>query len=95
LHIGQHLLSQCAELGATVVDGGRTDGPQDAIGHGRGAWNLQKVATRGMEIRGEHALQSLSFIHSFFVFKMPLSSVFDLKLVDTIHFFVFKNSYGH
>jgi hypothetical protein len=48
-----------------------------------------------MEIRGEHALQSLSFIHSFFVFKMPLSRVFVLKLVDTIHFFVFKNSYGH
>jgi hypothetical protein len=66
LHIGQHLLSQCAELGATVVDGGRTDGPQDAIGHGRRAWNLQEVATRGVKIRGEHAQQSLSVFLAIF-----------------------------
>jgi hypothetical protein len=90
LHVGQHLLAQCAELGATVVDGGRTDGPQDAIGHGRGAWNLQEVATRGVEIRGEHARRSLSVFHSFFVFKLLLSRVFVLKSVDTTHFFVFK-----
>jgi hypothetical protein len=66
LYVGQHLLAQGAELGATVVDGGRTDGPQDAIGHGRGAWNLQKVATRGVEIRGEHARQSLSVFSTIF-----------------------------
>jgi hypothetical protein len=95
LHVGQHLLAQSAELGATVVDGGRADGPQDAIRHGRGAWNLQEVAARGVEIRGEHARQSLSVFHSFFVFKIPLSRVFVLKLADTTHFFVFKNSYGH
>jgi hypothetical protein len=54
LHIGQHLQAQGTELGATVVDGGRADGAQDAVGHGRRSWDLQEVATGGVKIGNEH-----------------------------------------
>jgi hypothetical protein len=42
-----------------VVDGGRADGPQDAVGHRGGAWDLQEVATGGVKVGDEHGLKSL------------------------------------
>jgi hypothetical protein len=54
LHIGQDFQAEGAELGTTVVDGGRADGAQDAIGYGRGAWDLQEVATGRVKVGNEH-----------------------------------------
>jgi hypothetical protein len=95
LHIGQHLQAQGAELGPTVVDGGRTDGPQNAIGHRRGARNLQEVTPGGVEVGGEHELKMPFWWASFFVFKIHLSRVFVLKLASDLPFFVFKKDHGH
>jgi hypothetical protein len=54
LHIGQDFQAQGAELGTPVVDGGRADGTQDAVGYGRGTWDLQEVATGGVKVGNEH-----------------------------------------
>ncbi len=54
LYIGQDFQAQGAELRTTVVDGGRADGAQDPVGYRRWTWDLQEMATGGVEIGDEH-----------------------------------------
>ena len=54
LDVGQHLETERAELGATVVDGGQAHGAQHALGHGGGARDLQEMAAGGVEVGSQH-----------------------------------------
>ena len=56
LDVRQHLAAQRPELRTAVVDGGQAHGAQDAVGHGRRAGNLQKVASGRVKVQGQHAI---------------------------------------